>query len=75
VYAQVANPTGRRIISLIASRLNLNGNQIEAAQRLFVLALKRNFTQGRKTHNVIAACLYVVCRKEKTARWHPLPVS
>ena len=31
-----------------------------------MLAVQHNFIQGRKTHNVIAACLYTVCRREKT---------
>ena len=28
---------------------------------------QHNFIQGRKTQHVIAACLYTVCRREKTA--------
>ena len=39
----------------------------EAAQRLFMLAVQHNFIQGRKTTHVIAACLYTVCRREKTS--------
>ena len=30
--------------------------------RLFMLAVQHNFIQGRKTHNVIAACLYTAVR-------------
>ncbi|KAK9719514.1 transcription factor TFIIIB subunit brf1, variant 2 [Basidiobolus ranarum] len=40
---------------------------MEAAQRYFNLAIANNFLQGRKTQNVVAACLYVVCRMEKTS--------
>lgn len=39
---------------------------MEAAQRFFNLAIVNNFTRGRKTANVVAACLYIVCRTEKT---------
>lgn len=39
---------------------------MEAAQRYFNLAITNNFIQGRKTQHVIAACLYIVCRTEKT---------
>lgn len=34
--------------------------------RLFTLAVQHNFVQGRKTENVCSACLYIVCRREKT---------
>jgi transcription factor IIIB 90 kDa subunit len=57
---------GRRKISQVAATLKLSTHHIEAAQRLFMLAVQHNFIQGRKTQNVIAACLYIVCRREKT---------
>lgn len=57
---------GRRKISQVAATLKLGSHHIEAAQRLFMLAVQHNFIQGRKTQNVIAACLYIVCRREKT---------
>jgi transcription factor IIIB subunit 2 len=28
--------------------------------------VSKNFVQGRKTQNVVAACLYIVCRREKS---------
>ncbi len=31
-----------------------------------MLAIQKNFVQGRKTANVVAACLYIVCRREKS---------
>ena len=36
----------------------------EAAHRLYRLALQKNFTRGRRTAHVAAACLYVVCRQD-----------
>jgi transcription factor IIIB subunit 2 len=35
---------------------------MEAAQRLYHLAVQRGFTKGRRVAQVAAACLYVVCR-------------
>lgn len=39
---------------------------MESAAGWFKLALVQNFVQGRRSNNVIAACLYVACRHEKT---------
>ena len=59
---------GRSRISTVASSLKLNPHHVEAAQRLFMLAMQHNFIQGRRTQNVVAACLYIVCRRERTSR-------
>ncbi|ORX95439.1 BRF1-domain-containing protein [Basidiobolus meristosporus CBS 931.73] len=58
---------GRQRIQSIATALRLSERFMEAAQRYFNLAIANNFLQGRKTQNVVAACLYVVCRMEKTS--------
>jgi len=34
-----------------------------AAHRLYKLAVQHNFTRGRRTQQVAAACLYIVCRQ------------
>jgi len=52
----------------VATALRLNSHQVEAAQRLFQVAMQHNFIQGRRTQNVVAACLYIVCRREHTPR-------
>ena len=57
---------GRRKISQMAGMLHLGSHYIDAAHRLYMLALARNFTTGRKSEYVIAACLYVICRREKS---------
>ncbi|KAI9016770.1 cyclin-like protein [Hyaloraphidium curvatum] len=57
---------GRRRIQQLANALNMSDKYVEAAQRFFNLAIVNNFTRGRKTANVVAACLYIVCRTEKT---------
>lgn len=35
-------------------------------QSWFRLALQNNFLQGRQTDHVVAACLYIACRRAKT---------
>jgi len=40
---------------------------MEAAQRYYNLAILNDFNKGRKTVNVASACLYIVCRMEKTS--------
>ena len=62
--ATLAN--GRRKISQVAGALHRTSHHVDAAARLFMLAVQHNFIQGRKTQNVVAACLYIVCRREKT---------
>ncbi len=47
--------------------IKMNERHVQAAQRYFNLAVLHNFTKGRKSNNVVAACLYIVCRIEKTA--------
>ena len=49
-----------------ATGLHLNQHHEDFAVRLFTLAVQHNFVQGRKTENVCSACLYIVCRREKT---------
>ena len=63
---ELAFNNGQRHISQLAGALRLAEHHQEAAQRLFMLAVQHNFIQGRRTQHVIAACLYTVCRKEKT---------
>ena len=59
----------RQRISSLASALKMNNKKgrVEAAHRLFTLAFENKFIQGRRTEHVVAACLYTVCRREKTS--------
>lgn len=41
-------------------------NLIESAQRVYLMGVQRNFTMGRLSSHVAAACLYVCCRREKS---------
>mmetsp|Transcript_26465 Transcript_26465/g.43316 ORF Transcript_26465/g.43316 Transcript_26465/m.43316 type:complete len:782 (-) Transcript_26465:666-3011(-) len=63
---EVTIENGKRKIQQVAAGLRLNAHHVDAAQRLYMLAVQHNFTMGRRVQNVAAACLYVVCRREKT---------
>lgn len=58
---------GRRRIMALAGAVGLTGEHyVDAAHRWYALALQHQFTRGRRGPNVTAACLYIVCRQEKT---------
>eukprot|EP00002_Diphylleia_rotans_P023792 TRINITY_DN4683_c0_g1_i1.p1 TRINITY_DN4683_c0_g1~~TRINITY_DN4683_c0_g1_i1.p1 ORF type:complete len:581 (-),score=124.31 TRINITY_DN4683_c0_g1_i1:281-2023(-) len=63
---EITLANGRRKITQIAHSMRLSSHHVEAAERLFMLAMQHNFIRGRRTLHVIAACLYIVCRREKT---------
>ncbi|RKO83666.1 cyclin-like protein [Blyttiomyces helicus] len=60
---------GHRKISDMASQpqIRMSGRLVEIAQRFYNIAVTMNFTKGRKTQVVVAVCLYVTCRMERTA--------
>lgn len=58
---------GRKQIASLAASLSLHSHHIDSAHRYFKLAVEHRFIQGRKTEYVVAACMYIVCRYEKTA--------
>ncbi|KAI5777758.1 cyclin-like protein [Geopyxis carbonaria] len=58
---------GRRIINQLAAILNCPDYYAESAQRWYTLAVTNNFTRGRKTRYVVACCLYITCRMEKSS--------
>lgn len=57
---------GRRRIQEVASRLRLATHFVDAAHRLYTIAVEKNFVQGRRSAHVVAACLYIACRQEKS---------
>ncbi len=57
---------GRRRIQDVASRMRLSNYYVDAAHRFFTVAVEKNFVQGRRTTHVVAACLYIACRQEKS---------
>lgn len=56
----------RRKINALAYSLGIPDTIAAQAASWFNLALSVNFVKGRKSQNVVAACLYVACRKSKT---------
>lgn len=58
----------KRRLQAVGSALGgLGEHHIEQAYRWYTLALQHQFTRGRRANHVVAACLYIVCRIEKTA--------
>jgi transcription factor IIIB 90 kDa subunit len=56
----------KTLITQIATQLDLYGNFIDAAHRIYTLAAQHNFVRRRKSEGVCGCCLYVVCRQEGT---------
>lgn len=58
---------GREEIEIIAESLSVSAREdsVNAGHRLYIIAVERNFTRGRRTKQVAAACLYIVCRQEQ----------
>ncbi|XP_067680346.1 transcription factor IIIB 90 kDa subunit-like [Haliotis asinina] len=57
---------GKKKIQQLGSQMKLNQHCIDTAFNFFKMAVTKRLTRGRKTNNVIAACLYLVCRTEGT---------
>lgn len=55
-------------ITNLCNQLKLNQHHIETACSFFRMALSRNLTRGRRNTHVYAACVYLTCRTEGTAR-------
>lgn len=62
-----AQQRGRQDIAQLVDQLAVRPREdtIEAAHRLYKLALQRGFTRGRRTNQVAAACLYLFCRQDE----------
>jgi len=57
---------GKQEIKQVADRLAIRPREdvVDAAHRLYKLAVQRNFTRGRRVSQVAGACLYIICRQE-----------
>ncbi|GAA5968798.1 hypothetical protein JCM11641_000736 [Rhodosporidiobolus odoratus] len=55
---------GRRRIAELATGLRLSEHLQNVATRFFNLAVNMNFTKGRRSQYVAAACLYAACRQQ-----------
>jgi len=63
---ELAISRGATKISWIADRLQLSQQVQEAGQRMYRLAVELNFNTGRPTRFVASACLYIVCRRNRS---------
>ncbi|SBT02364.1 transcription factor IIIb subunit [Plasmodium ovale curtisi] len=63
---EISLQKGYMNIQKIADNLHLPNQVIESAQRIYLMALQRNFTMGRNNSYVAASCLYTICRREKS---------
>ncbi|KAM0903300.1 hypothetical protein ACQ4PT_018734 [Festuca glaucescens] len=60
---------GRDEIWQIVTSLHVGGGETitDMAHKFYTLAVDNNFTRGRRTTHVAAACLYIACRQSKKA--------
>ena len=56
---------GRRALNALCPRLSVPDNVSIQAGALFGYAAKNNFNAGRKSDEVVAACLYAACRRQR----------
>lgn len=58
----------RNDITILCQQLQLTQHFIDTAVNFFRMALMRHLTRGRRSTHVHAACVYMACRLEETAR-------
>lgn len=63
---EITLANGKRRLAAVAYALGLGEHHVDMAHRWFTLALQHQFTRGRRSNNIIASCLYIVCRLERT---------
>jgi transcription factor IIIB subunit 2 len=63
---EITLQNGRKLINEMGSQLRLNQHCLDTAFNFYKWAVQRGLTRGRKIRQVIAACLYIVCRTERT---------
>lgn len=57
---------GKRRINMVGHQLQMNQHCIDTAYNFYKLAVNKRLTRGRRTNHVVVACLYLVCRTERT---------
>ncbi|CAH0383428.1 unnamed protein product [Bemisia tabaci] len=63
---EITLQAAKKSISNLCQQLRLNQHCLETAFNFYKLALNRQFTRGRKSTHVTAACVYITCRLEGT---------
>ncbi|GAM25688.1 hypothetical protein SAMD00019534_088630 [Acytostelium subglobosum LB1] len=56
----------RRRLFQVAGQVNLKPHHVDMGLRMYQMAIEHNFTRGRRSLQVAATVLYVVCRREQT---------
>lgn len=62
---QEIEASGRRALGSLCPKLGIPETTATQALALYSLAAQHNFAAGRRTDEVIAACLYAACRRQK----------
>ena len=57
--------TGRRALANLTPKLGIPDTVAQQANSIWALAANINFSAGRRTDEVVAACLYAACRRQK----------
>ncbi|CAF1478831.1 unnamed protein product [Adineta steineri] len=63
---QITLQKARRGIMDIASNMRMNHHCIDAAFKIYKMALDHNLSRGNKASHLLSACLYIICRTEGT---------
>ena len=61
-------PLGKKRINMVGHQLQMNQHCIDTAYNFYKLAVNKRLTRGRRINNIVTACLYLVCRTERTPR-------
>ncbi|KAL7714861.1 Transcription initiation factor IIIB chain BRF [Entamoeba marina] len=55
-----------KAIRRVGEMLKMKTSDIESGERLYKVAIQRGITKGRKAAYSAGACLYIICRRERT---------
>jgi transcription initiation factor TFIIIB Brf1 subunit/transcription initiation factor TFIIB len=61
---EITLQNGKKLITEMASQLRLDKYHIDCAFNFYKMAVQQGITRGRKIRQVIAVCLYLVCRTQ-----------
>lgn len=56
-----------KLIENVSKILTITESIVNFAKRIYTIASKNKFTQGRNTKHIVGAILYLACRKNKTS--------
>ncbi|KAK4619885.1 Transcription factor IIIB subunit [Fulvia fulva] len=60
-----AQQAGKKALEAICPKLGVESNVKTQAESIWIMAAGINFSAGRRTDEVVAACLYAACRRQK----------